>query len=120
MHYATGLGGAVLSAAAIVWAFLDADSPLRMPVTGALLGSTSAVATVSLLYWRGLSLRKAKDQRALKEVSTLLRETVRDVLESEQLSSVQRELFRIRLRRLDITPGEGAPRRSLFSNLLPW
>jgi hypothetical protein len=120
MHYATGLGGAVISAAVIVWTFFEPDSPLRMPVTGALLGSASAVATVSLVYWRGLNQRKRKDQLALEEVTALLRGPATEILNGEELSPLQRALYRIRLARLDITPGAPNPRSGLVSNLWHW
>jgi hypothetical protein len=117
-HYATGLGGAVLTAAGLVWAFMDPDSPLRMALTGAILGSASAVASVSVVYYLHVRHRLNQDQKALAEVGKLLSGPAGDVAARDDLSPVEQAVFRIRIARLDDL--DPASRRGLLGRLAAW
>jgi hypothetical protein len=101
-HYGTGLGGAVLTAAGLVWYYLDPDLPLRMALAGGILGSAGAVASVSFAYWLNLRQRKKRDQQALDQVLELLRGFAADLDTREGLSAAERAAFRIRLARLGV------------------
>jgi len=109
-HYATGLGGAVLTAAGLVWTFLDPESPLRMALSGAIMGSAGAVASVSFAYWMTLRRRKARDQHALERVLELLRAQADGLGEREGLSPTERAMCQIRLTRLGVGVAEAAAR----------
>ncbi len=119
-HYGTGLGGAVLTAAGLVWAFMDPESQLRGALTGAILGTASGVASVSVAYWLTLRRRKNADQKALDEVVALLRVASADIDGREDLSQAERATYRIRLNRLGIRPGAGPEKHGLLRSVANW
>jgi hypothetical protein len=119
-HYTTGLGGALLTAAGIIWGFLDGEAPLKMAIVGGLLGSTSAVASVGVAYWWHVRGQKARDQRALNEIMDLLRGCAAGMVRREDLSSAAQTMFRVRLARLGIGPEGGPAHLNLLWGLASW
>jgi hypothetical protein len=85
---------------------LSDDSIYKKLITA--LASSYGLATGAFLYWMTMRTRQqlARERRALHGIVDMLRDLEKGIAEKNNLSTLERAEFRIRLSRFDIGPGK--------------